>query len=275
MLKWDGHTHTRFCKHGSPAAQELYIEAALAQGFTRYTLSEHPPLPERWVEDENLMAELAMSMDELPAYFEYVESVKRKYEGIIEITAGLEVDYLAGAEAFSEAMLQPWAGVLEDIVVSVHYLPGTGGMRCIDFTPGDFTEGLLAAYGSVDAVVSEYYNHVEKAIAWASRLPGRVRLGHINLIEKFRTALPQMDEDLIRRRLAGIIPMLAAAGMGVDVNTAGLRVPTCGKTYVPEWMIRECTARGIPCVYGSDSHKPEHVGFGWEWYERAVSGQRG
>jgi histidinol-phosphatase (PHP family) len=270
MLKWDGHTHTQFCKHGSPAEQELYIDRAIELGFQRYSITEHPPLPEGWVKDEKLMAELAMSMEELPQYLAYARSMKEKYEGSIEITVGLEMDYLDGAEALSDAMLEPHLNVLEDVVVSVHYLPGVEGMRCIDFTAQDFSEGLLAYYGSMDAVAEAYYNHVEKAIAWAAKLPMRKRLGHINLIEKFRTALPEIDQSLIERRLRGILPKLESAGIGIDVNTAGLRVATCGRAYVPEWFIGECRERGIPLVYGSDSHKPEQVGFGWEWFEQAV-----
>jgi histidinol-phosphatase (PHP family) len=273
MIKWDGHTHTRFCKHGSSAEQELYIKEAVKHGFQRYSITEHPPLPEEWIKNEALMAELAMSMEELPAYFDYVRAMKAKYTGIIDIATGLEVDYLYGAEDFSEAMLNPWLHTLEDIVVSVHYLPGAGGMRCIDYTADDFKEGLLDDYGSMDAVVNEYYDHVEKAIAWAAGLPGRVRIGHINLIEKFRTALPEQDQSLIQSRLECIVPLLSAAGVGVDVNTAGLRVATCGKAYVPEWFLRKCQTAGIACVYGSDSHRPEHVGFGWEWFAEAVAGE--
>lgn len=272
MIKWDGHTHTKFCKHGNPAETELYLNRAVELGFARYSLTEHPPLPEEWIRNEALMAELAMKQDELPAYFEYARAMKERYAGIIDVAVGLEADYLDGAIDFSEAMLKPWFGVLEDLVVSVHYLPGAGGMRCIDFTPDDFREGLLEYYGSMDAVVNEYFNHVEKAVRWAAKLPGRVRLGHINLIDKFRTALPEMDQALIERRLRGIVPLLAESGVGLDVNTAGLRVATCGRPYAPQWLIRECLAAGIPCVFGSDSHKPEQVGAGWDWFEGAAGG---
>jgi histidinol-phosphatase (PHP family) len=272
MLKWDGHTHTKFCKHGHPADEELYIDRAVSLGFQRYSITEHPPLPERWVMNERLMSELAMTMDELPNYIEYARSMKIKYEGVLDVTVGLEMDYLDGAEAFSDSILEPYLKVLEDVVVSVHYLPGAGGMRCIDFTSEDFAEGLLGHYGSMDAVVEEYFNHVEMALEWAARIPVRKRLGHINLIEKFRSSLPGIDQSLMERRLKGILPKLVTSGVGVDVNTAGLRVATCGKTYVPEWFIRECAVLGIPCVYGSDSHKPEQVGFGWEWFESAIQG---
>lgn len=272
VLKWDGHTHTKFCYHGCDAAQEEYLERAIRLGFERYTMSEHPPLPEGWVDDARLMQELAMPAEELPRYMEYALDMKRRYSGAIEVTVGLELDYLHGALSYTERIVDRWQSRLEDVVYSVHYLPGVGGMRCIDFTPEDFRDGLLAYYGSMEAVVEEYYNHVEAAIEWAAQLPMRKRIGHINLIEKFRGALPEIDDAQIERRLRAIVPKLAAAGVGIDVNTAGLRVPTCGKPYVPEWFLRECLKQGIPCVYGSDAHRPEHVGTGWDWYEAQAAG---
>lgn len=270
VFKWDGHTHTKFCRHGCLAEQEEYIERAIELGFQRYTLSEHPPLPKRWVDNPKLMEELAMDMNELPGYLDYAERIKDIYEGRIEITVGLEMDYLDGHEAFSDGVIEAAGDRLEDVIVSVHYLPGAGGVRCVDFTPADFRDGLLAHYGSMDAVVNEYYDHVERAIAWASRLPMRKRLGHVNLIEKFYRELPPISSELIERRLRGILPKLAAAGLGIDANVAGLRVASCGKPFVPDWFLRECRKLGIACVYGSDAHRPEHVGTGWSWFEERL-----
>ncbi|RJE87574.1 histidinol-phosphatase HisJ [Paenibacillus sp. 1011MAR3C5] len=275
MLKWDGHTHTRFCYHGSDAAQELYLNRAIELGFERYTISEHPPLPQGWIADHDIWDELAMPEEELSLYMAYVQEMKRAYEGKIEVAAGLEFDYLPGRLDYTERMLDRWQDELEDVVYSVHYLPGRDGMRCIDFKAEHFEEQLLSYYGSMERVVNEYYDHVEAAIEWAGRFPMRKRIGHINLIEKFHQALPEIDESLIRSRLEGMLPLLVKSGVGVDVNTAGMRVATCGKPYVPEWFLAECVKLGIPCVYGSDSHKPEQVGFGWDWFEKQMSGREG
>lgn len=270
-MKWDGHTHTRFCYHGSSAEQELYIDRAIELGFERYTISEHPPLPAGWVDDPPLFQELAMPLEELPVYMEFVKQMKRRYEEKIEITIGLELDYLPGRVDFTKRMVDDWQQDLEDVVYSVHYLPGVGGMRCIDYKPSDFEQHLLAHYGTMENVVNTYYDHVEAAIEQAAQLPMRTRIGHINLIEKFSSALPPIDQALIKRRLESILPLLARTKVGVDVNTAGLRVGTYGKPYVPEWFLAECRKLGIACVYGSDSHKPDHVGQGWDWYASAMA----
>ncbi|MBD2868652.1 histidinol-phosphatase HisJ [Paenibacillus sp. IB182493] len=270
-FKWDGHTHTNFCRHGSDAPMDLYLDQAIRLGFHRYSITEHPPLPEAYVDDPRLMKELAMKDVELPLYFEEAKRTKERYEGRIEVAVGLELDYLPEDPDFALRLVDKYGEKLEDVVFSVHYLPGIGGNQCVDYTPETFSEKLIKHYGSMDKVAEEYYNHIEAAIEWAAGLPCRKRIGHINLIEKFRLTLPELDESLVRRRLSGILPKLEAAGAGVDVNTAGFRKPTCGKAYVPEWFMAECVRRGIPLVFGSDSHKPEEVGSGWDWFEAALS----
>ncbi|TVY10944.1 histidinol-phosphatase HisJ [Paenibacillus cremeus] len=265
-LKWDGHTHTKFCYHGSSAPQELYLDRAIALGFERYTMSEHPPLPVDWVDDPILMESLAMPPEELPLYFQYAKEMKQKYQGRLEVTVGLELDYLPGNWEFTEQIVDRWQNDLEDVVYSVHYLPGKGGTRCIDYTPQDFREHLLTYYGTMERVVDEYFNQVEEAIALAAKLPMRVRMGHINLIRKFQRALPDIDEAQIKSRLSKVIPLLANGKVGIDVNTAGLRVETCGEPYVPEWFLAACRKQGVDCIYGSDAHKPEHLGTAWEWF---------
>lgn len=272
MMKWDGHTHTNFCKHGSPYVLNEYVEQAIRLGFQRYSVTEHPPLPERWVDDTMLMAELAMGMDELPLYLDAIDAAKRKYEEQIELRVGLELDYLYGNESFSEQLIDRFGHRLEEAIVSVHFLPGKGGMRCIDFTAADFREHLLTYYGSMDKVAEEYYRHVEMAVDWAAKLPFPVRLGHVQLIEKFAAELPPIDPELVRTQLVLLLDRLEAAQVGVDVNTAGIRVKTCGHPYAPPWFIQECRKRGIPLVFGSDTHRPEHVGNDWDWFERTVNG---
>ncbi|MCL6459495.1 MAG: histidinol-phosphatase HisJ [Gorillibacterium sp.] len=270
LLKWNGHTHTSFCRHGSSAAIEEYIREAIRLGFKRYTLSEHPPLPVNLVPDPELMRELAMEQHELPDYLTAAKRIKERYEDQIDVLVGLELDYLEGNESFSEEMVDRTGKELEDLLVSVHYLPGRGGMRCIDYTPLDFRENLLSYYGSMDIIVEEYFDRVEQAVIWAGRLPGRKRLGHLNLIQKFHTVLPEADWEQADQRIRALIPLLKKSGVGIDVNTAGLRVPTCGKPYVPEWFIQLCLEQKIECVFGSDAHRPADVGSGWDWYAAAM-----
>lgn len=266
LVKWDGHTHTQFCRHGDTAGLTSYLEQAIQQGFQTYSVTEHPPLPKGWLRDDTQMQTLAMRDSDLDDYLGTVERVRQKYRGKLTVLSGLELDYLHGSEDFTRNLVEQCGGGIQDAVVSVHFLPGIGGMRCIDWSPADFQEGLIAHYGSVDNVVDAYFDHVEMAIRFAATLPFRTRIGHVNLIHKFRLALPQMNESHVDERLCALLPLLEQSGVGIDANTAGLRVASCGVPYVPAWFLRAALDNGISVVFGSDAHHPIDVGAGWDWF---------
>lgn len=269
-IKWNGHTHTPFCRHGSSAPLTAYLDHAIAAGFERYSVTEHPPLPSDWLTDPGVQAQYAMEDGQLDRYFDDMWAAKAAYADRLDIRVGLELDYLPGSEPFTEDIVRTYGHRIEDVVFSVHYLPGVGGMRCVDLSADDTRRGLIEYYGSMDAVVRTYYDHVRNAILYAATLPSPKRLGHVNLIQKFRTELPPIDEHLIDHQLKTLLPLLKSCGVGIDVNTAGLRKSSCSIPYVPEWFIETCMADGIECVFGSDAHHPEDVAAGWSWFAAAV-----
>lgn len=267
--KWDGHTHTAFCRHGASEELDAYLTRAVQLGFTRYTVTEHPPLPPHWLEAEDVMQTLAMDAHELPLYLQAVAQARTAWSGRIEVRTGLELDYLPGQEAFTHSLIDACEDKLMEALISVHFLPGRGGMRCVDLTAEDFVEGLVQHYGGVDAVVSTYFDHVEAAVRFAGQLGLSTRVGHLTLIEKFRLDVPSFDDELIRERLERLLPLLADTGVGIDVNVAGLRRPSCQRAYVPRAIVQRAVELGIAVVYGSDAHRPEDVGANYDWFIEA------
>ncbi|MCL6547845.1 MAG: histidinol-phosphatase HisJ [Alicyclobacillus sp.] len=269
-VRWDGHTHTHFCRHGSGHHLNQYLDRAQALGFCGYTVTEHPPLPPGWLADEGVMRQLAMDPKDLGAYMEEAGRCKRDRAGVLDVRVGLELDYLPGSEDFTVDLVDRWLDRLDEVIVSVHFLPGRGGMRCVDLSADDVRDGLIDYYGSVNAVADVYYDCVEAAIALAARLPVPARIGHVLLIEKFRLAVGEVDGQLTERRLSRILELLGGTGVGLDVNTAGFRKEWCRKPYVPESFLKRCAARGVECVFGSDAHHPDEVGAGWDWYAQVL-----
>ena len=45
QIRWDGHTHTEMCPHGSGDSTAAMVEKAIRLGFTDYSITEHAPLP--------------------------------------------------------------------------------------------------------------------------------------------------------------------------------------------------------------------------------------
>ncbi|WP_244893367.1 histidinol-phosphatase HisJ [Ferroacidibacillus organovorans] len=272
IYKWDGHTHTHYCRHGADASVKEYVKRAMELGFERYSITEHPPLPDGYLQNVDVMNQLAMPYDELDRYVVEMAAIKQQFSREIDVRVGLEIDFLPGCEAYTRTLLAHVSHALDEILVSVHFLPGREGMRCIDLSPEDFMEGLVAHYGSVASVIHTYFDHVEAAISFASTLEIPVRMGHLALIEKFRDALPAFDDALVRARLTRLLPLIKAAGVGVDCNVAGFRKATCRRPYVPVWWMARALREEIPLVFGSDAHSPGDVGADWAWFEQVIQG---
>lgn len=84
MQQSNYHSHCTFCDGRSHP--EDFVRFALSHGFRAYGFSSHSPLP--------FETNWNMSKDEMPAYLAEIQRLKEKYDGRIELYAGLEIDYL-------------------------------------------------------------------------------------------------------------------------------------------------------------------------------------
>nr|NNM89749.1 histidinol-phosphatase HisJ [Bacilli bacterium] len=267
VLKWDGHTHTPFCRHGVHAPFESYLQKAIELGFTTYSITEHPPLPKAWLQNQDVMDSLAMPTEELHAYLDEAIAMKHQFAEKLDVKIGLELDYLEKKTGFTKGLIESCDGKLEEVILSVHFLKGKGGMRCLDLSPEDFQDGLLRYYGTNQKLLDAYFDAVEQAIDQARTFTIPTRIGHLLLIKKFAKTMPTFDEEQMRERIQRLLPQLEHAAIGLDVNVAGLRMGHCQEVYVPQWVIQEAQRRGIALVYGSDAHRPEDVGVDYAVYE--------
>lgn len=259
----DGHTHTEFCPHGSREATEQFIERAIALGFESYSLTEHPPLPRDFF-DPTPDQSCGMRREELEPYLIHAQELKKRYVDRIEIRVGLEVDYIPGYEPDVREMLNTHGAELDDALLSVHFLEGRGGWRCVDFSPEDFQEGLIEPYGSVEAVHQAYWTVVKQAIE-ADLGPYKPRrMSHLSLVHKFQLKYPLKNPQHFRAQVSEILDTIQERGMELDLDAAGLFKPDCREIYPAPWILAEAVKRRIPIVYGSDTHSVKGVGQGFD-----------
>jgi histidinol-phosphatase (PHP family) len=270
----DGHTHTQFCKHGSGETAEQFVLQAIRKGFSQYSFTEHPPLPRELTSSipngQWLVDELAMSMEELPMYFNMCRELKEKYKAKINLSVGLEVDFITGMENFTRSLINDHCEKLEDGLLSIHFLPGKGGWRCVDYSAEDFKEGLVDYYGSVERVYDRYYEMVEESIDVNLGPNKPNRIGHLTLIHKYKNVVGCKDPDYDKEHILKILKKVKKSGMELDVNLAGLYQPDCQEIYPPIWVIKEAIQLGIPLVYGSDCHRVIDVGRGYREFEKLM-----
>ncbi len=266
----DGHTHTEMSPHGSREPTERFIQRAIELGFETYSLTEHPPLPLGF-EDPTPDKSCGLAWHELEPYLEHARKLKYRFADQIEIRIGLEVDYIPSFEAETRKMLDKFGPDLEDSLLSVHFLPGVDGWRCVDFSPDDFKEGLINAYGSVAGVHQTYWETVKQAVLTDLGPYKPRRLGHLSLAHKFQLKHPLADLQQFRPQILEILDLIKTKGMELDLNAAGLYKPDCREIYPAPWIIEEALPRAIPFVYGSDTHSVKGVGQGFEEAQRILN----
>lgn len=249
-MKRDGHIHTAFCPHGTDDQLEAYIEKAIQSGFTDITFTEHAPLPASFT-DPTPLQDSSMKAEALPAYLDDISRVKDAYKKDIRIRTGLEVDYIQGFEQETRAFLDEVGPVLDDAILSVHFLKVGQDYICADFSKEAFME-LAGKTGSVEAAYELYYDTVESSIRSNLGNYKPKRIGHPSLIRKFQLAHnTQIDDGMKIRR---VIELIAEAGYEIDMNGAGFSKPDCLEPYPPLPYIEYARSLGIPLVFGSDAH---------------------
>lgn len=272
IRKWDGHTHTEYCPHGSITDMEVLIQKAIKRGFTHYSVTEHAPLPSEF--KKKCSGPLypietgGIAENDFEHYLNKVKKLQKKYSSEIKIYTGVELDYLIGFEDWTRDFLREYGPYLEDNILSVHFLNGTGGVRAIDYTSADFHEGLLSYYGDFQVVQSEYLRVVHESLMVDLGKFKPRRIGHISLVRKFLQAFPyeiKTFSDADHLKYKKIFLEMERQKLMLDFNMAGLFKEDCREPYPPISVLKKHRPK-IELIYGSDSHDLNDIGRGYSTY---------
>jgi histidinol-phosphatase (PHP family) len=166
----------------------------------------------------------------------YVDAIVQARERGLPVKLGLEVDYVTGREDETRELLSPYPW--DYLLGSVHFIDGLG----VDGEPR-----LLDAVG-----VEEAWRRYFESLAAAARSGLFDSLSHPDLVKIFGERPASFD-------YAPVADAVAAAGVAVEVSTAGLRKPV-GELYPHPEFLAACRAQGVPVTLGSDAHSPDVVG---------------
>ena len=232
----DYHMHTFLCKHASGGAAE-YKKAAQAQGIPEICFADHCPNPDGYDPD------IRMDMGRFPEYRKMVRAQQGKERP--KVLFGIEADYYNGCETFLSEWL-PAQG-FDFILGSVHYIEDWGFDN----------PAQRHVWDSVDvaSIWRKYFELIRRLVD--SGLFDAV--SHIDLPKKF--GYRPSDKDL-EEMVQPVLDRIAGAGMGMELNTSGLRRPV-GEIYGAGPILALACEREIPICFGSDAHNPEEVGSGF------------
>lgn len=172
--------------------------------------------------------------------------LKRLQEEFPDITLrlGLEVDYIPGREDYIRQISQSYD--FDYIIGSVHFIDGWG------FDHPDLRH--LFEEKDIDQVYSRYFELVQMAVK-----TGLFDIiGHLDLI-KIWGHRPRRHNVLFY--VESLLNSIKAAGMLIEINSAGLRKPV-GEMYPQQEIIKLMASKQIAVTLGSDAHHPRQVGEG-------------
>ena len=261
MIKWDGHTHTEFCPHGSLDRTVDKIEKAIKLGFTHYSVTEHAPLPKENFSDPQVRDECGMTFEKTVAYFTFIKELKRIYGKKITLYAALEVDFLSNNLEFTKDLVKRFQNDLDEWMISIHFLEVNNKLICLDYSPQTFQEQLINFYGSVDEVHFAYWDSIEQLLAQDFSFFPPHRIAHLGVIRKFIVEFPLVTKIFDSPDFyQSIMEKIKLKGYALDFNMAGLANSTCREAYLTPSMLHWCKKYKIELVYGSDAHNLDSIG---------------
>lgn len=237
----DYHVHTRRCGHATGNMAE-YVANARIKGLREIGFADH--IPQYFLPETARDSSLAMREGELDAYVGEVLALGAGYKDVT-VKLGIEADYAPGHEGALKAVLDRYP--FDYVLGSVHYINGWG------FDNPAHVDGYAGK--EIDALYGVYFGLIQRMAA--TGLFDVV--AHPDLLKKFGYR-PQCD---VMPLYESAVRSIAAAGMAVEINTAGLRQPA-REIYPAPAFLAMCFECGVPVVLGSDAHRPDDVGRDFE-----------
>jgi histidinol-phosphatase (PHP family) len=225
----------------APKAIGPFLETAIARGVQEIGFTEHVYYFRQTAEIWEVAYCADRCVHDLDAYCDAVLDAKRAG---LPVKLGLEVDYVGDRQ---ERLTELLSGYPFDFRLgSVHWL----GDLAVDASPG------VWEVMTVDEIWQRYTDALcELAVSGAVDV-----LAHPDLAKIFgRRPQPGLLAELHER----IAMVVGAAGVAVEVSTAGLRKPV-GELYPDADLLRACVGTGTPITLASDAHEPELVGADFE-----------
>lgn len=251
LSKTNYHTHSTYCD-GKSTLREM-VEFAVAHGFTALGFSGHSPLP----------FENTYSITDYEGYCREVRALKEEFAGRIEISLGLEIDYVPGMlEDFTPLIEQ---GHLEYTIGSVHLIPAEGitprsadDLWMIDGSRYQtYDEGLMRHYhGDIRRGVRAYF-HNENAMLERNR---PTIVGHPDkIVMHNRDRYFHEDEKWYRDLALETIHLIKELGLICEINTRGIYKGRHADYYPGKWLIEEMKQLRIPVLVSTDAHMAEDL----------------
>lgn len=241
VAKFDYHIHESHSRDAREASMEKYIQVAEDRGIQEICFTTHLIMAGPDVE-------LGIRDHEIDGYYDGIHRLNLETE--VTLKAGLEVDYIPGEQGKVEGVIDQYDW--DYILGSVH-LVGEWDVGSRRRSPG-FFEGRPLVYAT-DDYYALYKDAIETGFFDMMSHPDYWRR-YLHLMSDS----PATWEDY-GAACVDSIDALKSYGIGIEVNTSGIRHEH-GVQYPIREFLEAVHSAGIKKVtIGSDSHSPSHLGF--------------
>ncbi len=178
-------------------------------------------------------------------YFPRIEQMREQFAPNLVVRTGMEFGAQSHTLEQFNALFERYASVWDFIILSIHQVDDQ------EFWSGDFQKGRTQAEYNM-----AYY---EEMLYVAEHFDNWSVLGHLDLIKRYDPAGIWPDSNT-RDIVAEILKCVIRKGKGIEVNTSSFRygLPDLQPSTEILHLYRDLGGRIL--TFGSDSHKPEHLG---------------
>ena len=244
------HSHTEFCD--GRASMEEMAKAAYHAGFNKWGISPHSPIC--------CPSGANMKADDMKAYLTESNRLKKKYDGLMQILVGMEIDYISKdfgphSEYFRNLPLDYCIG-------SVHFVRSrTGKPVDVDGPANRFLKYLECEYeGDLQYVAQTYFSMELEMLEEG----GFDILGHLDKIgdNGSHAQYDLEDQDWYSDLVEKVISKAVEKGVIIEINTK--KFESGGRFFPSErwWpLLKKYNAK---LILSTDAHYPEKVASGYK-----------
>ncbi|MBD3390962.1 MAG: histidinol-phosphatase HisJ family protein [Chitinivibrionales bacterium] len=240
----DYHVHTPYCGHAQGKIVE-YVDAAIAAGIPEIGFSDHLGRYYLTKSQKRRYWDWGMNERNLGRYLSELSDVSETYDGRIGLRAGLEVDFIEGAEDLLTPIMELYP--VDYLLASIHCIPSLGWKHIAHYTKRDSWP-----------VYEEYFRLARAAIE--SGLFDS--LAHMDFIWRY-VKWPAGKGEEVFKLIDRTVEGAARADVAVEINSNGYLWSQLYKVDEGDpfdALVRSVVEHGAHITIGSDAHKPEFVG---------------
>lgn len=243
------HSHCSYCDGHAPL--EEFVKTAIDMGFTSYGVSSHAPLP--------FPTSWTLKREDVFAYLAEIKSLKAKYSELMELYAGMEIDYLDEESNPSISYFQELP--LDYRIGSVHLLTSfsTGEVIDIDTSEENFKKYLSLYFNqNLKGMIYSYFYKLMRMV----EAGGFDIVGHADKMSYNASCCkPELVETgwyntLIQEYFA----LIKEKGMMVEINTKSFEKRGVFFPHIRYFPLLK--KFGIPVLVNSDAHYPGKINLG-------------